>query len=120
MLLSSESQSSDDNKKRRVLSLAQYLESKKPILSPSSTINLTRKRLTDSQIDLINAQFQATTEKLTATASNLTTTSLLETDKINHNPILKKPRIEQTKPKSIDLWAEDDDDDDDVSISNSD
>jgi 7-cyano-7-deazaguanine synthase in queuosine biosynthesis len=108
LFFSSESQSSDDNKKRKVLSLAQYLESKKHLLSTSLTLNLTQKKLTDTQIEIINAQFKATTEKLTATASDLVNKNLIE---IDHTSILKKPIIEQTKSKFNDLWTEDDDDD---------
>ncbi len=106
----SESQSSDDNKKRKVLSLAEYLESKKHVLSSSLTFNSTQKKLTDTQIEIINAQFKATTEKLTASASdlaNIVNKNLIEIDKIN-----KKSIIEQNKSKFNDLWAEDDDDDD--------
>jgi len=115
----SESQSSDDNKKRKVLSLAQYLESKKYVLSPSSTMNSTQNKLTDTQIEVINAQFKATTEKLTASVSDLTNIvnkNLIQTDKINTNrndSVDKKSIIEQPKSKFNDLWAEDDDDDDD-------
>ncbi len=106
----SESQSSDDNKKRKVLSLAEYLESKKHVLSSSLTFNSTQKKLTDTQIEIINAQFKATTEKLTASASdlaNIVNKNLIEINKIN-----KKSIIEQNKSKFNDLWAEDDDDDD--------
>lgn len=123
-LFFSESQLCDDNKKRKVLSLAQYLESKKPILSPSSTMNLTQNKLTDIQIEVINAQFKATTEKLTATASdlaNIVNKNLIETEKINNNNnnnsirtdfIIKKSIIEESKSKLNDLWTEDDEDDD--------
>ena len=104
----SESQSSEDNKKRKVLSLAQYLESKKHVLSPSLTINSTQKKLTDTQIEVINAQFKATTEKLTASVPDLASIvnkNLIQTDKVN-----KKPIIELPKTNNNDLWAEDDDD----------
>jgi hypothetical protein len=115
--MSSESQSSDDNKKRKVLSLAQYLESKKHVVSPSSTINSTQKKLTNTQIEVINAQFKATTEKLTASAPDLAhivNKNLIQTDKVNTNRtegINKKPNGEQLKTTVNDLWAEDDDDD---------
>ncbi|CAF1317533.1 unnamed protein product [Rotaria sordida] len=113
-----ESQSSDDNKQRKVLSLAQYLENKKHVLSPSSTINSTQNKLTDIQIEIINAQFKATTEKLTANVPDLTdilNKNSIQTDKINNNridSIGKRPIIEQQKTKFNDLWTEDDDDDD--------
>ena len=68
----SQSQLFDDNKKRRVLSLAQYMENKKPVISSLLTTNSTEKKLTDSQIATINAQFKATTEKLTACVPDLT------------------------------------------------
>ncbi|CAF0829761.1 unnamed protein product [Rotaria sp. Silwood1] len=116
----SESQSSDDNKKRKVLSLAQYLENKKHVLSPSSTINSTHNKLTDVQIEIINAQFKATTEKLTASApdiDNILNQNSIQTDKLNNNRIdyiVKRPIIEQQKTKFNDLWTEDDDDDDDI------
>ena len=89
---------------------------KKHVLSPSSTINSTQKKFTDNQIEVINAQFKATTEKLTASVSdlaNIVNKNLIEIKKINnnhHDSIVKKPIIEQSKFN--DLWAEDDDDDD--------
>ncbi|CAF2376435.1 unnamed protein product [Rotaria sp. Silwood2] len=115
----SESQSFDDNKKRKVLSLAQYLENKKHVLSPSSMINSTQHKLTDIQIEIINAQFKATTEKLTASApdiADILNKNSIQTDKVNYNRIDfigKKAIIEQQKTKFNDLWTEDDDDDDD-------
>ena len=115
----SESQSSDDNKKRKVLSLAQYRESKKHVLSPSSTINLTESKLTDIQIKIINAQFKAATEKLTANALDLDKIldmNVKEKTQVNHNRIgfvNRKPVIQQQKSNFYDLWTEDDDDDED-------
>lgn len=114
----SESQSSNDNKKRKVLSLAQYLENKKHVLSPSSTVNSIQNKLTDTQIRIINAQFKATTEKLAASAPDLTKTidkSLTEADKSNNRMdlIIKRPVIQQSKTKLQDLWTEEEDDDDD-------
>ncbi|CAF1407615.1 unnamed protein product [Adineta steineri] len=114
----SESQSFDNNKQRKVLSLAQYLENKKHILSLSSTSNTKQNKLADSQIEVINAQFKATTEKLTASVPDLTNTlnkNLIEIQKKNNilnEFVVKKTTHEESKQKFIDLWAEDDDDND--------
>ncbi|CAF5207339.1 unnamed protein product [Rotaria magnacalcarata] len=117
-----ESQLSDDNKKRKVLSLAQYLENKKHVLSPSSMMNSTQNKLSNMQIEIINAQFKATTEKLTASAPDLTKIldkNLIETDEINNSRIdftVRRPAIQQKDTKFHDLWTEDDDDDDDLNM----
>lgn len=109
---------SDDNKKPKVLSLAQYLKNKKHVLSPSSTINSPQHKLTDVQIEIINAQFKATTEKLTANApglANALNKNLVEEDKTNNNRLnilAKKPINEPQKTKFDDLWTEDDEDND--------
>ncbi|CAF0876840.1 unnamed protein product [Adineta ricciae] len=129
---SSESPTSDDTKKRKVLSLAQYLETKKHVsrsTKSSSSLSLTtttaflnetrQNKLTDTQIEIINAQFKATTEKLTASVPDLAkivNKTLIETEKRIDNrldSIAKRTNIEQPKPKVNDLWAEEDDDDDD-------
>ncbi|UJR10594.1 hypothetical protein I4U23_014791 [Adineta vaga] len=130
---SSESPIFDDSKKRKVLSLAQYLETKKHVLpSSSSSLSLSRSnstrqnQLTDTQIEVINAQFKATTEKLTASVPDLAkivNKTLIETDKKSDNrldSIVKKMSVEQPESKVKDLWAEDDDDDDDDDNNNSD
>lgn len=116
---SSESQLVDENKKRRVLSLAQYMESKKHVLSSSSSSNSIHRRFTDNQIEVIHAQFQATTEKLTANASdlaNIVNKNLINDDKpqlLRNDSSNKRSIIEQPKSIGNDLWTEDDDDDDD-------
>ena len=94
------------------------MESKKHVLSPSSTSNSIQRRFTDNQIEVIHAQFQATTEKLTANASdlaNIVNKNLINVDKPNNlrnDSSNKKPLIDQSESKVNDLWAEDDDDDD--------
>ena len=139
-MFSSESPTSDETKKRKVLSLAQYLETKKhvsPSTKSSSSSSLTtattttallndtrQNKLTDTQIEIINAQFKATTEKLTASVPDLAkivNQTLIESEKRSDNrldSIVKRTTVEQSKPKVNDLWAEeeDDDDDDDVSV----
>lgn len=107
----------DENKTRRVLSLAQYLESKKHVLSSSSTSNAIQRRFTDNQIEVIHAQFQATTEKLTANASDLANSvnkNLIDVEKshlLRNDSSNKRSIIEQPKLTVNDLWAEDDEDD---------
>lgn len=107
----------DENKTRRVLSLAQYLESKKHVLSSSSTSNAIQRRFTDNQIEVIHAQFQATTEKLTANASDLANSvnkNLIDVEKshlLRNDSSNKRSIIEQPKSTVNDLWAEDDEDD---------
>lgn len=107
----------DENKTRRVLSLAQYLESKKHVLSSSSTSNTIQRRFTDNQIEVIHAQFQATTEKLTANASDLANSvnkNLIDVEKshlLRNDSSNKTSIIEQPKSTVNDLWAEDDEDD---------
>ncbi len=67
---------------------------------------------------MINAQFQATTEKLTASSpdlANIVNKNLIQLDKITDNRkdfIAKKIIVEQPKTQLNDLWAEEDDDDD--------
>jgi hypothetical protein len=64
---------------------------------------------------VINAQFNAATEKLAASApelANVVNKNLIQTEKINNNRnnfVVMKPIIQQAN----DLWAEDEDDDDD-------
>jgi hypothetical protein len=82
-------------------------------------MNSTQNKLTDTQIEVINAQFKATTEKLTASVpdlANIVNKNLIQIEKVNNNrndSSIKKPIIEQPKSKFNDLWAEEDDDDDD-------
>lgn len=132
---SSESQSSDDfksidggqsssTKKRRVLSLAEYVGNKKPIVNSSITTDVTEEKFTDTQIKEIYAQFDAKCEEVAASVPNLAINvnkKLKQADIIipNRNDIManghsfKAPVDEQPKTKYNDIWAEDDDDDDD-------
>ena len=88
-------------------------------------IDTRQNKLTDTQIEIINAQFKATTEKLTASVPDLAkivNKTLIETEKQIDNrldSIVKRTNVEQSNPKVNDLWAEeedDDDDDDDASV----
>ena len=111
-----ESQTTDDQKKRKVLSLAEYLQTKKHVLSPSSTLNSSQNQLTDRQIKVINAQFRATTEKLTANANdlaNIVNKSLIEPEKPSSRLQIpsNSSQINSQQSKINDFWAEDDDDD---------
>ncbi|CAF2393329.1 unnamed protein product [Rotaria sp. Silwood2] len=131
----SESQSSDEFKhsdrdqsssikKRKVLSLAEYVVNKKPMPSSLPTVDSTQDKLTDTQIKEIYAQFDATFEELAASAPDLANNvnkKLKQNDTINNNRNdfiannhnLKIATIEQPKTKYNDIWAEEDDDDDD-------
>ncbi|CAF0822412.1 unnamed protein product [Rotaria sordida] len=119
-----QSSSTSSVKKRKVLSLAEYVVSKKPIPSSLSTVDSTQNKLTDNQIKEIYAQFDAKYEELAASAPDLANNvnkKLKQNDKINNNrndfiannQNLKKTTIEQPKTKYNDIWAEEDDDDDD-------
>jgi hypothetical protein len=129
----SESQSSDDNKiddrdrpsssstkKRKVLSFAEYVGSKKTVSSASSTIDSTQNKLTDTQIEEINAQFNANMKDLAASATDLAKNvnkKLTQKDKTNINVISDNHHsqpaiIEQQKPNHSDFWDVEDDDDD--------
>lgn len=122
LCVSSESQSSDEKKERKVLSLAQYRQSKKPSPSPPKTDVSLLNKLTDTEIEVINAQFNAATEKLAVNASDLANTvnkSLSQTEKVRHQHHLSVLLANKSTPVKTqvndDLWAEaDDDDDDDV------
>jgi hypothetical protein len=129
----SESQSSDDyktsdrdqpssssTKKRKVLSMAEYVGSKQPKSSLPSTVNSTQNTLTDTQIKEIYAEFNAKCEELVASAPNLAknvnkkltqneTTNSNRNDFIANGHNLKITTNEQHK----DIWAEEEDDDDD-------
>ena len=93
------------------------MESKKHVLSSSSTSNSIQRRFTDNQIEVIHAQFQATTEKLTANASDLANSvnkNLIDVEKphlLRNDSSNKRSIIEQPKSTVNDLWAEDDDED---------
>jgi hypothetical protein len=87
-------------------------------------MNSTQNKLTDIQIEVINAQFKATTDKLTANAAdlaNLMNKNLIEIETVKNNrndSVTKKSIIEQPKSKFNDLWAEEDDDDDNDNVHN--
>jgi len=82
-------------------------------------VNSTQNKLTDIQIENINAQFKATTEKLTASApdlANIVNKNLIQTEKINNNrndSNIKKLISEQPKSNFNDLWAEEEEEEDD-------
>jgi len=128
----SESQSSDEYrsgesssiKKRKVLSLAEYVGNKKPISSLSTTVDSTEKKLTDTQIKEIYAEFNANIEELAAKAPDLANNvnkKLTQKDLINSNRNgfiandhnTKTTLIEKPKIKNDDLWEEEEDDSDD-------
>ncbi|CAF1463871.1 unnamed protein product [Rotaria magnacalcarata] len=128
----SESQSSDElkngdrdqlsSKKRRVLSLAEYVSSKKSIPTTSSTVDSVPNPFTDTQIEKIYAEFNAKCNELAASAPDLATNvnkKLKQVDPINNNRndfIANSQNLkttnEQPKTKYNDIWAEDEDDDD--------
>ena len=113
--LSSESQSSDEKKQRKVLSLAQYLESKKQSSSPPKSDASPPNKLTDTEIEVITAQFNAATEKLAVNASDLATTvnkSLSQSEKSHQHRLANQAIPAKTQQKD-DLWAEEEDDEDD-------
>jgi hypothetical protein len=113
-------QSSSSTKKRKVLSIAEYVNNKKPTTSSSSN----EKKLTDTQIEEIYAQFNANGEEFAAIAPVLAddvNKKLTQKDLTNSNrndfianghnskmTVMEKPKI-----KREDIWAEDEDDDDD-------
>jgi hypothetical protein len=117
-------QSSSSVKKRKVLSLAEYVGSKKPATTSSSTVNSTDNKLTDTQIEEIYAQFNANGEEFAATAPALADTVNKKLTQSNRNDIIanglnsKMIINEKQKTNHDDLWeeAEDDDDDDDVVV----
>ncbi len=131
----SESQSSDDYKtsdrdqpsssssakKRKVLSIAEYVGSKQPKSSLPSTVNSTENKFTDTETKEIYAQFNAKCEELVASAPNLAknvnkkltqneTTNSNRNDFIANGHNLKMTINEQHN----DIWAEEEDDDDDT------
>ena len=111
-----ESQTADDKKERKVLSLAQYLESKKHASPRPNTSNAVQKKLTDTQIEVINAQFNAATEKLAASASDLASVvnkNLEQVKQRPNQPIASTSTAGKVLTQMTDLWAEEDDDDDD-------
>ena len=111
----SESQATDDKKERKVLSLAQYLESKKHASPRPKTSNSVQKKLTDTQIEVINAQFNAATEKLAASASDLACVvnkNLEQVKQRPNQPIATTSTATKVQPRMTDLWAEEEDDDD--------
>ncbi|CAF1242272.1 unnamed protein product [Adineta ricciae] len=125
----SESHSSDDGKpntrdqsspikKRKVLSLAEYTASKKPV---SAAVNRAQDIFTDTQIQEIYAKFDANGIKLAANAPKLpndVSKILTKDNDYNHggaNGYRSKTITNNTQntTKQNDIWAEDDDDDDD-------
>ena len=77
----SESLSSDDyqnsdrdqsTKKRKVVSMAEYVANKKPKSSPPSSVDSTQNKFSDTEIKEIYTQFNAKCEELVASAPNLT------------------------------------------------
>jgi hypothetical protein len=137
LILFSESQSSDEYKnndrnqsssikKRKVLSIAEYVGSKKPISSSSSssTVDSTENKLTDTQIKEIYAQFNSNIEELAAQAPDLANNvnkKLTQKDLItsNRNDFIANGQnskitiIEKQKTKHDDIWEEEEDDEDD-------
>lgn len=117
----SESQLIEEKKPRKVLSLTQYLQSQKEKLNsePKSTQNLSENKLSDEEIQVINAQFNAATEQLAVNASDLAVVvdkTLKQSDKIHQqrpDPLSQMKISSKTDPND-DLWTEVDDDDDEI------
>lgn len=128
---SSQSQQSNDSKtddrnqsssikKRKVLSFAEYLGSKKPIIpTSSSNIDPIENHITDTEAQKIYAEFDAKCKELVAKVPDLVNNvdKKLRQNDINVNShLVKKPIAEEQINKHDDLWAEDDDDDDDINL----
>lgn len=117
----SESQLIEEKKPRKVLSLTQYLQSQKEKLNsePKSRQNPSENKLSDEEIQVINAQFNAATEQLAVNASDLAVVvdkNLKQSDKIHQqrsDPLSQMKISSKTDPND-DLWAEVDDDDDET------